>query len=480
MSKVQNNTQSIENKGIISKKSEDNLHNESTNLGAAKGAKTPPETPITETETETEPKSIICPIDIFPSKIQDIINEAHLTFGVPKDFYLSGVLAAVSTSIGNTFYVQAKNGEMQKASLYCCVVGASSTGKTPSLNWCLKPLAKIEHQNRKDYDEQTQQANDDDSENTTPKRKSTYLTNATTEALTERLSKNKEGLIYHVDELIRWLEDMNRYSKGGSDALTYMSFWNYGDVVSQERVTKSLYCENPFLTIVGGTQPKRLEAFTKNHATDNGFFHRILFSYPESQILDRNDNRMNECHYENYSKIIDGIYDCKRWIKTPITIQLSKDANSLFKEFCNNILRPNMRDNQDDNPLWSEYLGKLEQYCLRFSLIIQVLFTLEKDLPELQEVTEDSMEKAIKLTLYFKAMAAKVLKSLENPEEGLKGKNKGCYTVLHESGFNNYSFTEAVEYCKIKEISKSSVKRYLKNYEGIFHAKSKTGIYSLI
>jgi hypothetical protein len=475
MSKVQNNTQSSDYKDIISKITGGKSHDESTNSETEKVA----ETPTTETKKkETEP--IICPIDIFPSKIKDIITEAELTFGSPVDYYLAGILAAASTAIGNTFYVQAGNGEMQKVSLYICAVGVSGSGKTPSLNWCLKPLAKIEHQNRKDYDERIQQANDDDSENTTPKRKSTYLTNATTEALTERLSKNKEGLIYHVDELIRWLADMNRYSKGGGDALTFMSFWNYGDVVSQERVTKSLYCENPFLTIVGGTQPKRLEAFTKDGATDNGFFHRILFAYPESEIKDRTDNKMNESYYDDYANIIKGIYNCKSEIETPRTIHLSKDANGLFKEYVNNILKRDQRDNLDDNPLWSEYISKLEQYCLRFSLIIQVLFTPKEDLSKLQEVTQDSMEKAMKLTLYFEAMAAKVLKSLENPEEALKGKDKECYDILHEGDYDSYSFTKAVEYCKSKKISESSVKRYLKSYEGTFHAKdkTKTGIYN--
>jgi|AntRauTorckE5430_2_1112549.scaffolds.fasta_scaffold13465_2 hypothetical protein len=419
---------------------------------------------------------INCPIDVFPEEIQTIIEAIHDVYGAPNDFYLLGILATASAAIGNSLYVTDKRGEKQKASIYGCIVSPPSSGKSPSIDWCLKPLAEIEEGYRAEYTKAMSKylATPVEEREGEPQRETLYITDATTEALTERLSKNKTGIVLHMDELIKWLRDMNKYRSGSDDA-TFMHFWNYGSNVSLERVSKSLFCKNPFITIIGGTQPGRIEEFTKKHATDSGFFHRILFCYPESEIIDRNDKELKPIHYENYSRIIKEIHDIREWIETPKIIELSNDANGLLTAYSNNILRPAMRDNQKTNTLWCEYLGKLEQYCLRFSLILETLNRPAGGRADITIISEDTMEKAIKLTEYFKKMAARILDYTD--ELVLKGTDKIISDILPDGIV--FTTGEAKKLMKEKTNIKSpnTLNIHLKKFSDILYEKQEHGVY---
>ena len=75
---------------------------------------------------------------------------------------------------------------------------------------------------------------------------------------------------------------------------------------------------------------------------------------------------------------------------------------------------------------------KLEQYCMRFALILELLHS-GSSIPE--NISENSMEQATKLTNYFWSMAKKVYNVLEDPLSNLKQNEKAFYISLPNGPF---------------------------------------------
>lgn len=366
-------------------------------------------------ETKTEVQGF--PIEIFPEKIQSVLLELHETTGIPIDFYAAGMLSVFSSVLGNTYHVQDLNDYRQIGSLYLCVVGNSSIGKSPAFKWCLRPLYKLEKKFQQDFNEA------DDQENTV--KKDILLTDATIESINSLLSKNFNGLLLNKDELVSWLNSMTRYSNN-SDATYYLELWS-GNFAKTNRIGRTTnYVHAPFLGILGGTQPYLLYRFTKGDNLHNGLFQRILFVYPDNQKkAERSTKRINPNSRDIYDEWVKRVYELGDDLNSSDdikTIKLSKNADNIWENWYNENVRE-INDFEDKSHPIISCLGKLEQYCLRFSLILEVIHQCDDVFPEVKEVSAASMERAIVLTEYFKRMLYKVFEKLENPLESYSKKD---------------------------------------------------------
>ena len=74
---------------------------------------------------------------------------------------------------------------------------------------------------------------------------------------------------------------MNQYRKG-SDENFWMEAWNGSTTkISRKNLDNSLFIERPYCSVLGGTQPGILKNFAQGDKAANGFFARLLFSYPD-------------------------------------------------------------------------------------------------------------------------------------------------------------------------------------------------------
>lgn len=382
---------------------------------------------------KTEAKDF--PIEVFPQKLQSILKELHETKGIPIDFYAAGMLSVFSTVIGNTFHVQDLNSYHQIGSLYFSIVGNSSIGKSPALKWCLRPLYKLENEFQQDFDE-----------NDNIPKKDILLTDATIESINYLLSKNPKGLLLYKDELVGWLTSMTRYSNG-SDVNYYLELWS-GNFAKANRIGRTTnYIQSPFLGILGGTQPNLLYRFAKGDNLYNGLFQRILFVFPDNQKkAKRSKNRMNPNSNDIYNEWVKRVYELggNDNVESNIKkIKLSLEADKIWGEWYDENT-DEINAFEDKNHPKVSCLGKLEQYCLRFSLILEVIHQCHDDPAEVKEVSKVSMERAILLTEYFKNMLYKVFEKLENP---LTSYPKKDIELLHalDDDFGVKKGTEAVQ-----------------------------------
>jgi predicted DCC family thiol-disulfide oxidoreductase YuxK len=357
-----------------------------------------------------------------------------------------------------------------------CIVGSSGVGKTPAIKWCLKPIQDINAKHRKAYEQAKTEAEKNEIE-FTENRKSLFITDATIEALISNLEHSK-GILYFRDEIIGWLKDMNKYRSSGSDDLLFMQMWNSNDTISMERKTQSIFIENPYLNVLGSTQPKRLGEFTKNGASESGFFQRILFTYPDAKIEDRTNKKENKELKKFYSNLITKTYDDCRSFENEITLQLSKNGNNMITNFVNNFIKKQQRLFRR-NDLLIEILSKLETYILRFTLIFEVMDTDEINWTK--DVSDKSIIKAISTVIYFYYYSQKIIHTNEQNLIYQNDSDKFIHSMLSENITKGIIFTtgEALTILE-NRYSKPTLIKHLKNTGKFLYENMGRGKYEML
>jgi hypothetical protein len=390
-------------------------------------------------------------------------------------------LSAISTAIGKNVTIKDNRGVKEKAALYMCIVGNSGVGKTPAIKWCLKPIEEINKKDRKAYEQAKKEHEQVDTGKNdiefTENKKSLFITDATTEALISDLEHSK-GVLYFRDELIGWLKDMNKYRANGSDDLLFMQMWNSNDTISMKRKTQDIFIDNPYINVIGGTQPKRLGEFTKNGATDSGFFQRILFVYPDAKIQDRTNNKENPRLKEMYSTLITKIHDDCRGFDNEVTLELSEKGNNMITNFVNNFIKKQQRAFKG-NDLSIEILSKLETYILRFALIFEVAD--REKVNWVQDVSDDSIIKAISMVIYFYYYSQKIIQANEQNLNYQNESDKIIHSTLSEKILIGIEFTTGGAIKALNgRYSKPTIIKHLKETGKVFYENLGRGKYQML
>ncbi len=357
------------------------------------------------------------PIDIFPRTLQEVCYEASTKYQFALDYLGAGIMSASSTAIGVSHKVKVKHGWEEKANLFTVIVGKPGDSKSHALKFCFKPIHIQENILFNKYQSEMDEYERNILESTDKKEKfvkptlSKYLiSDFTPEALALIHSNNKRGICIYVDELSGWLKNFNRYNNSG-EAETYLSFWS-GTVYSMDRASgKSLRIEDPYVGVIGSTQITVLEEFSKGGRGTNGFMDRLLFVYPQNQkMLKWNEEDINPVILENYITIISNLLNLNLDLKgDSMILPLNKEAKKYLFNWQNN--RPQEKGFLFDYERSIEI--KLQQYVIRFALIIQLLHSvIDKKPGNIIELS--SVKSAIRLFKYYHNNAIRVRQELGN------------------------------------------------------------------
>jgi len=356
-----------------------------------------------------EEKGNIFPVNVFPKVLQEVIFEGNDKFQFSLDYIGSGILSAISTTIGVSFKVGVKTGWHEKVNLFMVIVGRPGDSKSHALDFCYKPIHVRESLLFKEYEKGLQEFEDNEQEIGESKKKikkpilNKYLiSDFTPEALIQAHYNNKKGLCVFVDELNGWLKNFNRYNNSG-ETETYLSLWS-GKTISTDRASgKCLRVEDPFIGVVGSTQIQVLKDFAKNGRSTNGFMDRLLFVYPCSQKTFKwNINKVDDSVLENYFAVISNLIDLGNEVsETPVIIPIEESAKKHLFDWQNNRPEDYLFDYERSIEI------KLQQYVIRFALIIQLSHHVT-DKRTKNEIELFSIKGAIQLFHYFHTNALKV------------------------------------------------------------------------
>lgn len=416
------------------------------------------------------------PYDVFPERIQNFISYQSI-----QHEYLAGaILGSLSTAIGNSVVLEAKDGYFVKPVIYLSIIAPPGASKTPAMKIAFSALEEhdsilyeryliaLEDYRLKMALYKKDKSNAD--EPIKPEFPQTLIKDSTIEMVIKILSHNKAGCCVYADELSGFLKRMNQY-KAGDEVQKWLELFSGSAVLLQRISREENKVQDPFCTIVGGIQPGVLESLSKEENEHNGFFHRWLFVYPKPQDksswkIPPAPQSVKNDYYNVFAEILSVRYGDK------YKYRLSEDADQLYWQWHD---YKNIKYNKATSEHVMGIIAKYQDYCLRLALLIQVA---EDGAYRKTHISVISMEKAIRLTEYMLGNMHKAIKLLvpETPIDKLSEHHKKFYDGLPDS----FSMKTAVSVGELNNITQGAVKMFIKrNITKIFN-QTGAGEYSKI
>jgi len=410
------------------------------------------------------------PIEVFSNFFKTLILELNKSLNYPIDYSSVALLSAISVMIGTSVKIKVKSQWYEFASLYCCLVGNAGANKTHPISTLFEPLKHIDalnyeifveqYKKYEEYEKLTRNEKKKNQKIEEPLLKKHILANFTPEVLFKRLGQFYKGCIVVSDELITFIESINNYSKGDQIG-NYLSIWN-NQSTTIDRVGQSvpMSIRTPFLSIIGGIQPRILQNAFPLQKIDNGFYPRFLFAYPHKSVKQPfNENEIDENLIRQYYNFI------KDYIDQNIVVEQNGYLNSRILEWTKEskafYIEWNKKNcdiiNEYSDGIKSEILNKFDNHFIRLAIILQIMNNPNSTLLELKAV-----EGAEKLCNYFIKCSFKVLALLQKPETYLKSlaeNKRNTYNALNEK----FTTSEAIIIGNRFELAERRTKEFLKD-----------------
>lgn len=423
------------------------------------------------------------PTDVFPRRVEEIIRACNESLNYPIDFTAASMLYAISVSIGNTFKAELMEGFQQNAVLYLAIVGRAGTTKSHPLSFALSPIDKRDNETYLTYKKQLKEfqrvsklnkkerEEEGISENdlVKPSWNQFLISDFTPEALAAVHDVNKRGLGVYVDELATWFNNFNRYNKGSEEQF-WLSVWSGKPLRINRKTSEPINIPLPFVSVAGTIQPAVLNQLATNR-TENGFIDRILFVFPEYLKKEYwSENQLSSEISKDWNKILETLLDIQqRFNETenpdPEILRFSTEA----KELLFGWQRTNTdQANGSESDAERAICAKIEQYAIRFSLILQLLqYACSKGGKNQIEV--EAVRGALRLAEHFKRTALRVQTMLANetPVDRLPADKRKLYEALPDE----FSTAEGLAISESLEVPERSFKRFL-NDKNLFEKPS--------
>ena len=238
------------------------------------------------------------PMDGINPRIIKYVRQTAGILRVPTNYVFGEVTTLTGSAIGRKITI-IDGAKKNRGNLYSAIVGGASDGKSPSINYAMKPLNRWENERYEKYSRQRHAAKQADEE--LPLYSDQLIvSNETIENLYRVINNVKgcsDGLTMHQDELLNFVGgNSKKYSDGNiiSDFLTLFDSFSplrVGRVTLEERIN----VPEPFLSILGGIQKKRVDELFLGQ-DHNGFFSRWLFwlGNSESNLITAQDEKIDQ------------------------------------------------------------------------------------------------------------------------------------------------------------------------------------------
>lgn len=253
-----------------------------------------------------------------------------------------------------------------------------------------------------------------------PRQKRLLVHDATTEKLAEILKDNQNGMIIFRDELIGFLQSLDKKGREGDRAF-YLESWGGDGSFSQDRVIRgTVILESFALTIMGGIQPDRLRGYfdsvLEKGSDDDGFLQRFQLMVwveisKEYTFIDRSPNMIAK------NKVKDLFYqieELKEKSDKPIVLQFNLQSQKIFNDWLSK-LELRLRSGTLKSSAFQSHLGKFRSLVPSLALIFQVI-EFGKLINSTVQISNRNLELAIAWSEYLEGHATKIYSSAINPE----------------------------------------------------------------
>lgn len=389
------------------------------------------------------------PIEVFPKDVAQFITSLHDTLNYNIDFLSLAAMFTISVCNGNRHKLQVKNGWIAPTIFWFSIVGEPGTMKSHPVGLMINPLRDLDKDSKRLYDVDMEEWNRIDKERKPrkPRFKQILISDYTLEALHDIHDFNKRGIGLYKDELVGFLNDMNKYRKGSDEQFWLESFNNKSYVVN--RVTKEpIFIEDININILGTIQPKVLNTIVREFQ-GNGLVDRFLYSRSESEIYPLPRLDIDPAWIKWWGDAIKNISNSYTYEGPDSTaiIHMTTEAMEFFYDCDLELIEMQRSENITAN--MKGYLNKIKTYLPRFALLMYIFDRSFGDLTS--QVNHSHMERAWQICQYFIKSAMNLFNEVETTMEinevaqALNGKTKKEKIAhLHAKGFKNNQISKVL------------------------------------
>jgi hypothetical protein len=376
------------------------------------GSDPPPwETPIPLSEP---PPVDAFPVLIFPRQLITFAEDVAQALSCPIDYVAVPMLVMAGAAIGASRALEVKAGWRERPCLYAAVIGPPGSAKTPALSAVAAPMYAEQSRRLTAYRDKKTQWDDNGQHGAPPELESAFVSDVTTEKLASVLQRNPRGVALIRDELTGWVAGMDQYkAKGkGGDRQFYLSAWAGAPVrIDRKSQDEPVIVPHPFVSVIGGLPPDLLNRLRGEKAIADGFFDRILFTYPkpfpavaESWACVSDEAAQIWANTLSYLWILKPERD-NDGLDRPHFVRLDSSGREAWVQFTRDLAAEMNRDELPD--AIKGHLAKFKGYCARLALILHCLRLACGDAKD-EDVDGDSMARAAGLIDYFRGNCLKV------------------------------------------------------------------------
>lgn len=364
-------------------------------------------------------------LNLLPEQYLMLIQEAFTYKRVPKEYLLSSILFAISSSIGRTFYIKAL-GYKNYANCYFAIIGSRGDTKTEAKKIATTPINEYDNKHYKEYLVQKQ----DNPENTiTLKRKQTLIQNATIEAAQKVHQNNPNSVGICLDEIYTLINKMtNPSSRDGSEWRSFfLEGYTNGHIDISRKTTDSFRINESYPTLIGGLQNEFIPFLFSKGNLESGFVDRLLFTTKITSNKTLIRGEINPEVISNYNKSLEYILSYKKQSENEdeplkqFQVFLNNEAEILIFNYTQDLI-----DRQiNAEPILKEYMAKMQISIHKLSLLVSIMCKTPETLSD-TKITAQNVELAIELNEFYLLNFEVILnemkchKPLPSPEDIIK------------------------------------------------------------
>jgi hypothetical protein len=345
----------------------------------------------------------------------------------PVDLVAVAALGAAAAAIGNARHLAVKAGWIEGPRLWCAVVCAPGTKKSPALAAATRPLREAQRQLQRAFQAEctavdTSAVSCPGRLRPAPRMQQLFTGDTTREGLTALLQDNPRGLALISDELSGWALSLNQYKRGkGDDRQFWLSLWSGSEILvnrARDRGRPTAYVPAPMLSILGCLPPAALKQLLDPPACEDGFADRILFSWPTAASYGWTEAvvepRVEKSYQALFHQLLNlaGSIDPLTGEEQPVVLGWTDPGRRAWVAYAEQLAAT--LNSPEHPPQLRGPWAKMEGYGARLALVLHVCRqAASATCPD--DVDEQSMFGAARLIAYFQSHARRVYARLAFP-----------------------------------------------------------------
>lgn len=349
------------------------------------------------------------PLDVFHPYLRNTIQEYVSVLKVEPSFVGMTILNTSGALIGKTICL--KNGMYTTfPKLWTVLIGKTSAYKSQVINHWTKPLKDIHLELSEQYEielnkffdaEQEARKTKSEFNDIYPIEPSIYEQDVFMPTLKRKVLKNNpRGFMMCYDEMKTWVTSLDgKKGSESSDEAEYLSLYNDtglflvqrgGERVRQEKIV------NPFMCLLGGTQPAYSYHYFHRERDVSGFASRFMFGVDVSTKLVARDSQA-EVDMSRWDQVCRVLYGKMHYSQTPDEVRFSAGSWEVIKNWETKIINEiNAIEDKSLNQLNENWFGKAKIHVARIALILFVIDCAAEVLEKQKIKTDEDLQTFLK------------------------------------------------------------------------------------